>query len=247
MIQQPRIFVGTMFSNEGELQDCVAKIQAQEGVVVSHAIISNLKEREAHNALWKAWREAKSSHDLFVKVDADTVLASTTTLLEIHTQFQNNERVTGLQAPLFDYMSDDLINGLNVFSKRVVFNDSKDELYCDRQIESGHDIILRQKDLPNSLIPAGFHCFNSTDKQAFHYGIHRMLKGQTMTLDNVFNAWVRDRDRVRLFALVGAHMSPRFFKNKRFNYEDQDFIEAFQEAYDRYDELVKHYDNLVEK
>jgi len=246
MTQQPRIFVGTMYTQEGEFQDCITRVQAQEGVVVSHVIISNLKEKEAHNALWKAWRDAKDSHDLFVKVDADTVLASTTTLADIYTQFQSNERVTGLQAPLFDYMTDSMINGLNVFSPRVVFNDTNDELYCDRKVDEGHDIVLRERDLPEALIPAGFHCFDPTDRQAFHYGLHRMLKGQTATLDKVFNAWARDRDRPRLFALVGAHMSPRFVNNRSFNYEDPEFEAAFVEAEKRYDELVKHYADLVQ-
>lgn len=245
MTQQPRIFVGTMYTQEGEFKDCVARIEAQENVKVSHIVISNLKEKEAHNALWKAWRDVKDVHDLFVKIDADTVLASTTTLADIYAQFAADKRVTGLQAPLYDYMTDSLINGLNVFSPQVVFNDTNDELYCDRKVDEGHDIVLRERDLPESLIPAGFHCFDPTDRQAFHYGLHRMLKGQTVTLDKVFNAWVRDRDRARLFALVGAHMSPRFVENKKFNYEDVEFETAFSEAETRYDELVKHYVNLA--
>lgn len=245
MTQLPRIFVGTMYTQEGEFQDCIARIQAQEGVVVTHVIISNLKEKEAHNALWKAWRDAKDSHDLFVKIDADTVLATTTMLADIYAQFVANQRVTGLQAPLFDYMTDSMINGLNVFSPRVVFNDTNDELYCDRKVDEGHDIVLRERDLPESLVPAGFHCFDPTDRQAFHYGLHRMLKGQTATLDKVFNAWARDRDRARLFALVGAHMSPRFVNNRSFNYDDSEFETAFLEAEARLDELVKHYADLV--
>jgi hypothetical protein len=234
-----------MYTQEGEFQDCIARVQAQEGVVVSHVIISNLKEKEAHNALWKAWRDAKDSHDLFVKIDADTVLATTTMLADIYAQFTANERVTGLQAPLLDYMTDSMINGLNVFSPRVVFNDTNDELYCDRKVDEGHDIVLRERDLPESIVPAGFHCFDPTDRQAFHYGLHRMLKGQTTTLDKVFNAWARDRDRPRLFALVGAHMSPRFVNNRSFNYEDPEFETAFLEAEERYDELAKHYAGLV--
>lgn len=245
MNELPHIFVGTMYTEEGEFQSCVERIQAQEGVVVSHVIISNMKEKDAHNALWKAWKDAKSGNDVFVKIDADTILSSTTTLLEIYEQFAKNPRVTGLQAPLADYMTDSLINGLNAFSNRVIFNDTNDELYCDRKVDEGHDIVLRERDLPESLVPAGFHCFNPTDRQAFHYGLHRMLKGQTTTMDKVFNAWARDKDRARLFALVGAHMSPRFVDSRCFNYEDDEFKAAFVEAEARYDELVEHYNTLV--
>jgi hypothetical protein len=245
MSELPRIFVGTMYVNEGDFPHCVDAILSQQGVTVSHTIISGLKEKEAHNALWKAWREAKKSNVLFVKVDADTVLRDSTTLQTIYAEFAKNERVTGLQAPLHDYMTDSLINGLNVFSNQVIFLDTKDELYCDRAVDVGHDITLRGRELPEVLTPAGYHCHHASERQAFHYGLHRMLKGQVQTMDLVFKAWSRSRDRVRLFALVGAHMSPRFINNRRFNYSDEEFELAFSEATQRYDELVGVYAQLA--
>lgn len=235
----PRVFVGTMYTQEGEFLGCLKQIQAQKGVVVSHVIIANMREKEAHNALWHAWRHQGPSHDLFVKVDADTVLASPNTLAQIWEQFKANPRVTGLQAPLHDYMTDSLINGLNAFSTRVVFNDTQDELYCDRQVDTNHDVVLREKDLPPSLIPAGFHCWNPTDEQAFHFGVHRALKGQKATIDKVRAAWNRDHDRARAFALLGAWMSDRFATNRKFNYTDELFRATFDEASKDYDNLVK--------
>lgn len=235
----PRVFVGTMYTKEGEFLGCLQQIQAQRGVVVSHVIIANMKEKEAHNALWHAWRHQGPSHDLFVKVDADTVLASPNTLATIWEQFKSNPRVTGLQAPLHDYMTDSLINGLNAFSTKVVFNDTQDELYCDRQVDTNHDVVLREKDLPTALIPAGFHCWNSTDEQAFHYGVHRMLKGQRTTIDKVRAAWNRDHDRPRAFALIGAKMAPRFAASRKFNYSDEVFRSIFEEASTHYDELTQ--------
>ena len=189
--------------------------------------------------MWHAWRHQGPSHDLFVKVDADTVLASVTTLAQIWEQFKANPRVTGLQAPLHDYMTDSLINGLNAFSTKVVFNDTRDELYCDRQVDTNHDVVLREKDLPASLIPAGFHCWNSTDEQAFHYGVHRMLKGQRATIDKVRVAWNRDHDRPRAFALIGAKMAHRFAASRKFNYTDDLFKATFEEASTHYDELTQ--------
>jgi hypothetical protein len=236
----PRVFVGTMYTQEGEFETSLKKVQAQKGVTVSHIIIAGLREKEAHNALWHAWRHQGPSHDLFVKIDADTVLASDKTLSLICELFKANPRVTGLQAPLQDYMTDGFINGLNAFSTKVVFNDTKDELYCDRQVDTNHDVVLRDAQLPNELKPAGFHCFNSTDKQAFHYGIHRKLKGQSMIIDQVHKAWSRDHDRVRAFALIGSQMSPRFAQNRKFNYADDEFKVAFDEATRRYDEFAMY-------
>jgi hypothetical protein len=238
MMEAPRIFVGTMYMNEGDFQLSMERVRSQEGVTVTHFIVAGLKEKEAHNALWHAWKDQQSNHDLFVKVDADTVLVDNKTLRNIYDLFAKNERVTGLQAPLHDYMTDGLINGLNAFSPRVVFNDTQDELYCDRLVDTGHDVVLREKDLPATLIPAGFHCHSSSDKQAFHYGVHRALKGQTTVISKVWAAWNKNHDRIRAFALIGSYMSHRFKQNRKFNYMDNEFISAFEEAEKRYDEFA---------
>lgn len=243
---EPRIFVGTMHCGEADYPACVQAVRAQRGVTITHVTISDLPEKEAHNALWQSWRDAKADHDIFVKVDADTVLRSHDTLRLIHDQFARDPRVTGLQAPLHDYMTDGHINGLNAFGRRVVFNDTRDNLYCDRAVDTGHDVVLREKLLPLDLVPAGNHCHHASEVQSFHYGVHRMLKGQVATMDRVFKAWSRDRDRVRLFALVGAHMANRFAADHKFNYTDPEFTAAFDETVARYDELVKHYTALVE-
>lgn len=238
MKQLPRIFVGTMYTQEGDFLHALERVQQQEGVVASHIIIANMREKEAHNALWHAWRHQGKSHDLFVKLDADTVLATTTTLAEIWQQFEQNPRVTGLQAPLHDYMTDGFINGLNAFSTKVVFNDTQDELYCDRQVDTGHDVVLRGDALPINLRPAGFHCHHASDKQAFHFGLHRALKGQRLVIDKMYEAWHKcNHDRTRAMGLIGAGLSSRFAINRRFNYADQEFLDAFEEASRRFDEF----------
>lgn len=226
----PRVFVGTLYSGEGDFVQSMELIRAQVGVEVSHTLISDMQEKPAHNALWKAWRDHKSSHDLFVKVDADTVLRSVDTLRQVWELFAANPRVTGVQALLHDYMTDSLINGLNCFGTQVVFNDTQDDLYCDRQVDTGHDVVLRGGDVPPDLSPAGWHCHHATPKQAFHYGLHRALKGQSDNIARVRRAWVRDRDDVRAYALIGAAAAPRFERVHRFNYADPEFQAAFEEA-----------------
>lgn len=237
MNSAPRIFVGTMHTQEGDFPTCIEAIQAQKNVVVSHHIISNLKEKDAHNALWRAWNSAKSSNDLFVKIDADTVLASPDTLSQIWSLFESNPRLTSVQAPLHDYLTDGFINGLNAFSPKVIFNDTRDELYCDR-VDTGHDMRIQSGDVPECLKPAGLHCHFANEQQAFHYGVHRALKGQRSILDKVLHAWKRDRDRIRGFALLGMHYSDQFVQNRRFNYADSEFVEAFKQASEEYDKHI---------
>lgn len=238
--QDAKIFVGTLYSGEGEFQCCIDKIHKQKNVEITHCVIAGLGEKDAHNSLWAAWKNARESHDLFVKIDADTVLCSDNTLFQVWQQFLANPRVTGLQAPLDDYMTKTLINGLNAFSPKVVFNDTRDDLYCDRQVDVGHDIVLRSNEIPISLRPAGLHCYHSSDKQAFHYGLHRTLKNQRHTIDLVKSAWMNDRDRARAMALIGSAMSHQFVNNHKFNYCDEEFKEALLKAETRYDEFSKY-------
>ena len=235
----PKVFVGTMYSNEGDYQLCCDKIASQKGVVVKHFVVAGLKEKEAHNALWAGWRAARHDHDLFVKVDADTVLISDETLATIWDLFTRDPRITGMQAPLHDYMTDGHINGLNAFSPKVTFNDTQDELYCDRRVDTNHDIVLSELSLPPTLVPAGYHCHHASDRQAFHYGLHRMLKNQHHVLDRVKAAWHRSKDRLRAFAIVGAAAAPAFAVNKKFNYDDPEFEQAFVDACRDYESPTK--------
>jgi len=219
-----------MYSQEGEFDECVKRVRQQVDVDVTHFVIAGYNEQEAHNALWDEWNKCKNDHDLFVKVDADTILMKYNTLSCIAELFKANPRITGLQAPLFDYMTDAHINGLNVFSPKVTFRQTQDGLYCDRGVDIDHDIVLREAELPQSLRPAGTHCAHCTDRQAFHFGLHRALKNQQAIIFKVTQAWMKHHDRPRAFALLGAHARDKFSSGQNFNYCDEQFIAAFEDA-----------------
>lgn len=224
---KPRIFVGTMYSGEGDREECDRMIVSQIGVDVKHHIIENMPEKQAHNVLWKAWNESKTSFDLFVKVDADTVLTSEQTLLTIWETMSVNPRITGMQAPLMDFFTNGLINGLNCFTPKVTFNESSDELFCDRRVDVDHDIVIASTEVPETLRPAGFHCYRSTPKQAFHFGLHRALKNQTLVIDLLRKAYKANGDDIRAYALLGVECSKVFQDKVGFNYADERFQMAF--------------------
>src|SRR3954447_18957837 len=97
MSTPPRVFVGTLFSGEAEFDESQSMIRRQEGVAVETHVTSGLPELEAHNALWAAWEAAKKRHDLFVKIDADTILVDEGALSRIHGLFAGDPDVTGAQ------------------------------------------------------------------------------------------------------------------------------------------------------
>lgn len=225
----PRVFVGTMSCGEGDLEECIKSLCFQTGVDVTHELISGLPEREAHNRLWDSWRSVKDNFDMFVKLDADTVLTHEHVLSEFWNLMSSNARITGIQAPLLDYFTDGMINGLNCFSPRVIFNESSNDLYCDRNVDHGHDIVIRSDMVPERLRPAGRHCFFSTEEQAFHFGLHRALKNQVSTMVAVSQAYHKYRDPLRKLALLGAQVSNQF-SGGGFNYVDDKFQTAFSIA-----------------
>lgn len=197
----PRIFVGTLACGEAELDECVAVVAAQTGVAATHAVIENLPELEAHNALWDAWDKAKAEHDLFVKVDADTVLTRPTALAEVAALFADRA-VTGAQILLHDFFTDQLIAGLNSFSPAVTFRRGTDRLWTDR-VDSGHRVVLKGEPVRH-LAPIGWHCRAPHARQAFHFGLHRALKNQGAMIARCAALWLGDRDEARGWALAGA-------------------------------------------
>lgn len=220
----PRIFVGTMYSGEAELEACQHAVASQKGVQTFHHVIKNLPEREAHNELTRSWEKNKKNFDLFAKIDADTILVDDTALARVWDLFASDPRVTGVQIRLLDYFTDQLISGLNFFSPKVKFKKSKDDLFCDR-IDTNHDKVLKG-DVVKHLEPIGYHCKTPHPEQAFHYGLHRMLKGQKQVIKDTFEAWKKYQDEPRMWALLGA-MEAKHFTKGRFNYTDQEFQKLF--------------------
>ena len=249
MPKVPKFFIGTMYSGEAEFEESRAAIAAQEGIVVEHFVLKDLPEFEAHNQLWKKWNSVKSSFDLFVKIDADTVLIGKDALLKIWHLFEANSEVTGAQILLHDYFTDSLIPGPNSFHPSVVFNDSKDPLYPDHA-DSGHKLVLKGESV-QFLAPIGEHCKHPAKIQAFHYGLHRALKKQTEVLKKLCLAWKNKPESGRFWAIAGARMAIKYEKKfhnmgkgKKFlnrllgmptylppiSYKSPAFLEAFYEA-----------------
>lgn len=234
-----RVFVGTLYCGEGEFGLCSRAIRKQENVVVEHFVVKDKPEAEAHNKLWAAWREKKNDFDIFVKIDADTVLKNNNILSQIVGVFKSDSKITGMQCPLQDYFTSGPINGLNCFSKEVIFNDTKDSLFCDRNIDVNHNIVIKSDKVPAILSPAGWHCYHATDMQSFHYGLHRQLKNQNNIIKSVKNAWLmNEKDKRRGYALLGATFAKSFYGTNEFNYADKKFQIAFETCKLNYDQLI---------
>jgi len=241
MMHEPRVFIGTMHFDEGDFDRCVEKIRSQVNVKITHHIIAGMPEKDAHNALGQAWNEVHDDHDMYVKIDADMVLRADDTIWKIWEHFQSDNNVTGIQCPLHDYMSNDMIYGLNCCNSDISFITTHNSLQPERNVEIGHKIVLKNVNgqLDDELVPVGYHCHFATERQAFRYGVHRALKNHDTDILRVLNAWYKSHDRIRGFALIGAKMS-RDFSAENHNYTDSFFQQMFDEAIATYDEQIAY-------
>lgn len=235
---KPIVFVGTLYSNEGDFEKCCDAINDQQNVTVIHKVISGFNEKDAHNELWSEHRKLWPNFDMFVKVDADTVLESSTTLREIFECLQDN-KATSLRAPLHDYMTDKLINGLHAYTNKVTFLETIDNLYCDRNVAMDDHKILTEKDLPTSLKPVGKHCHYATPIQAFRYALHRSMKNQREAMQDLIYAWRQHNDRTRGFAVIAVMLAAKLAKIHSSNYDDDAFNDSFQDVEINYDKYIQ--------
>lgn len=224
------IFVGTLFSGEGDYNDCINSILEQKNVTITHKLIANHPEKEAHNILWNSWKNVQNDgYKAFIKIDADIILSHDHVLNEIINLFEQNPEITHVQAPLYDFFTDDLLVGINCYSPSVVFTNSNDNLFCDRNMDTNHKIHLRAENVPQSLKPAGFHCTKATELQAFHYGVHRALKGQQDVLTKVYASFIKTHNILKYLVLLGASRA-HVFINGGFNYTDDLLKKEFENA-----------------
>ena len=85
-----KLLIGTIYSGENELDECLKSIHAQRYTNYDHILIENLPKREAHHRLYKTFLEHAQEYELLVKVDADTVLISENLLRKLSNGFPLN-------------------------------------------------------------------------------------------------------------------------------------------------------------
>lgn len=217
-----RVLVGTLYSAEKEFMESRNSALKQQYCRVEHYVIKDLNEFEAHNLLWKVLNSRTDSYDLFVKLDADTILSKSSLFHTVHERLIS-KNLDGIQLSLFDYYSQSSIYGLGIFLPNVRFKQSRSRLFADRAIDRHMFKIGQNQDI-DFLEDAGLHCSYPSAEQSYRYGLHRWKKGQVDLIRLVLQNWITERDSARGWALIGAIMAEK----KRYisvNYGGQSFQE----------------------
>lgn len=224
-----KVFIGTLFSGEGEFERCKSILDKQVDADIVHYIVDNKPILEACEEMYSTWSRVNNDFDIFIQVDADMVLKNSNTVFTIAKTLCDSE-YNHISYPVFDHLSNHNIWALNAYLPSVVFPTLKNKYKPDMEFIKG-------KKYPNITLNNEFmahHAETPTTKQAFHYGWHRQLRivkspGQKIILKNLYNA---PSNIYRSWAIAGAEYAKKHLQATQdfspIEYTNNIFIENYR-------------------
>jgi hypothetical protein len=214
-----KILVGIMHCIENEIEQCLESIDAQTLPAYDRFVISNRPNKEAHDTLYRTFMDRAAEVDLFIKVDADMVLARRTFFRECADKFTADPALQHLQIALNDWMTKRRIFGLHVYRSSHKWQRSSEAIFVD-MVDEPH----KQSVDATELAPAAIHCPDPSPFQAYHFGVHKgvkfVQKGRPLVhaaqrvahwhhFENLEAHYRRTGDRRLALAVVGFHDAVR--------------------------------------
>jgi len=232
-----------MYSGEGDYDKCIESAKSQQGIDPTFYIVKNLPMKEAHYSIYSYWNEHCNEFDMFVKLDADCVLASDTKVIDVWNSIQNTN-IACIFVWNKDFVRNTSIPALVFGNKNCTFH--LDKVIAKAQFDTGiyniktgwlHD----NSDLGRrKLFPAAYHGFHSTPKQMFGQGVKRRIRNQYDVHDQVSNEYSKNPEILRLMVLIGWELGGTVLAND-YNYTD----ELFKLYYDKVITLVEQTKNIT--
>lgn len=217
--EQPSVLVLTLYSGEAEYQRSCASLASQSFAAWEHRVFEHLTNAEAHARLYETVMTESGKFRLFLKLDADMVLADDKVLADLVQVFDQRPALDHLVVAVTDWMTDSRIIGAHLFSNRVTWRRHAETLYVDPDPEFPGDKLMVEAP-PRDLI---HHADDPSAFQAFHFGGHRALQAcqtyrglrdarphnalvQWQYLDQVWRHFDRTDDRRLGLAILAADM-----------------------------------------
>lgn len=214
-----RLLILTLYSGENEYSSCLRSLESQEFSDFEQRILADLPNAEAHEQLYRTIMAERGNYDLFLKLDADMILADDEVLSDLVRVFEDHPGLDHLVVAVSDWMTDSLIIGAHLFSNRVRWHRHTETLYVDPDpVFPGIKLVVDSP--PRDLI---LHASDPSPLQAFHFGAHRALQAsqayrrlrdtrthnarvQWQYLDRVWSHFERSGDRRLGLAILAADM-----------------------------------------
>lgn len=223
MRKVPTILIGTLYSGENELDECIESVKMQRYPHWEHKIFRNMPNVLAHATLYQEFFDRGCEFDLFLKLDADMVLIGEDALSKVVKLFEQYEGLDNAELVVDDWLTNSLIWGAHIFSNRAVWP-PRDDLFPDK------DPVIPgiKKTFSGYPAPIARHCPNPSPFQAYHFGLHRAVKAmdgshiaQMKILEQVWNHFSEIRDRRLGFVILGAeHVISKKLKKNNINYTE---------------------------
>jgi hypothetical protein len=207
-----KILVGVLYCIENEISQCISSIKQQIYQDYDYFIIEGLPNKEAHNKLYETFMKNNKDYDLFIKIDADMVLSRPTFFSEVVDYITKENDIDDLQIAVNDCFTDRLIYGLHVYNGRMQWEKDHEQIFVDwpDKIRSYKRVNDNEK-----LAPAADHCPNPGKYQAFHFGLHKVVKITQY-----------DREELRYFACL-VHWDNILKLAEHFNNDKENISLAF--------------------
>lgn len=211
-----KVFIGTLYCGENELEACRDSVRAQTHPDIRHEVIRDLPNLEAHQALYARFMELAGDVDIFLKLDADMVFENPAMVGRIVALFEADKEVDHCLFTVRDWYSQTDIMGLHAFSNRVRWPRYKDRLFVDpNPLIPGKRI-----EITGHPAPVALHNPDPSLEFAYIFGYHRALKvvqrdrirkmvgtaeQQLKILKGVWTELKASRDMRRAAAIQGAN------------------------------------------
>lgn len=235
-----KLLIGIMYCFENEFGQCIKAIKDQTYRDFDTFVIKRRPNKEAHDLLYRTFMEKNSQYDLFIKIDADMVLARPTLFAEVVEYFQQHPEVDNLQIALDDFFCDRRIYGLHVYGPRYRWKHDQEQIFVDRRSASDSFLMISDNE---ELAPAAFHCPNPGCFQSYHYGLHRAVKimqhgairlnydasmNHFYNLTNIVHHYNRESSLALAFAILGAFDAiSQGFRSEHVDFGSQQALAAF--------------------
>jgi hypothetical protein len=176
---QLRFLILTLSSGENEFDACCESVRSQGHALHEHRIFKDLSKADAHARLYGTIMESGGDFDLFLKLDADMVLADDRVLSRIATCFDANPELDHLVLGVADWFTDTDMIGVHTFSRRARWRPNPSGLFTDPDpVFPGRKIVIRR---PRPVVV--HHGADPDPFQAFSFGVHRAMKACQSHLD----------------------------------------------------------------
>lgn len=196
----------TLYCGEKDYDECCKSLEEQTYKDFDHLVISNQPEVIAHKTLYESFKK-NSDYKYLIKIDADIVLNSNNAIQTLISAAQskiNGNCPLRVTADVDDYFTGILLQGIHLYSQEVNWNwdgfaegcttpDRLDDIHTkrlNRRVCKLHQVL-------------GKHCYYASEKQAFHFGYHRALKGQADRCMDVWNNYVKKKENLLWKACLG--------------------------------------------